>query len=449
MNDSLLSRDFRGYLAALEESGQVVRIQKSVESRFELAAVTRHIQKTTNLPVIFQNVSGTDFAVASNAYGNYGILARLLGTEVSGVAKRWSEMTSAPDGQDLAPAPDDGPPAVNPIALSDVPHLIFCEKDAGPYITAGVVLARDPESGVVNLSYHRMQIISETELRMRLSRSGDLYRFQQKAESGKQALEVAVLIGCSPAVALAGAAPLAAGTSELALAERFAGRRMALRPCEEVKLNVPVDVEFVIEGAILPDVRRPEGPFGEWMDFYVPVTDNHVLEVRRVTARENAVFHAVLSGSPEELTLSAIPNAALIYQAVRAFDPYVVDVACHPFVQFVVIKMKKQYEGQPQKAMLGAMGAETNRMLDCVVVDEDVDIHDLSDVVWAMTSRCRPDRDIFQVPNVPSFARDPHEVHWGRLCVDATAPLEWAEEFARKRYPGLESVRLEDYLDRP
>ena len=109
-----------------------------------------------------------------------------------------------------------------------------------------------------------------------------------------------------------------------------------------------------------------------------------------------------------------------------------------------LVQIEKRYEGQAAKVMLGAFGAETNRQLYCVVVD--VDIHDLKDVIWAMSTRCRPDRDIIQIPNVPSYARDPHQVHWGRLGIDATAPLEWRDEFERKGYPGLESIRLEDYL---
>ena len=182
------------------------------------------------------------------------------------------------------------------------------------------------------------------------------------------------------------------------------------------------------------------------MGYYVPVTDNHVIRVRRITARKNALFHAIVSGSKEELTLSGIPNGALIYKAVRAFDSNVLDVVCLPWLQICAIKMKKIYEGQPQKAMLGAMGAETNRMLYCIVVDDDVNIHDISDVLWAMSTRCRVDQDIFQVPNVPSFARDPHQQHWGRICIDATAPIAWRDELERKRIPGVDRIRLDDYL---
>ncbi|MBI4013939.1 MAG: UbiD family decarboxylase [Candidatus Rokubacteria bacterium] len=445
MTGSLPAADLRAFLARLDADGQLLRVRREVDPRFELPAVTKRIQQTTNLPVLFERVRGTAFRVLSNAYGHYGIVARLLGTDVSGVAATWAALLADAGARPLD-EPAEATPPTRDVSLADVPHLQYCEKDAGPYLTASVVLARDPETGVENLSYHRMQMIDATELRARLSPAGDLFRIQQKAERLGKSVPVAVLVGNPPAINLAAAAAIPAGTSELALAERLAGRRLRRRPCATVDLAVPAESEFVIEGEILADVRRPEGPFGEWQDYYVPVTDNHVLKVNRVTAREDAIFHAILSGSSEELTLSAIPNAALVYRAIRAFDPSVTDVACYPWPQFCVVQIAKRYEGQAQKAMLGAMGAETNRMLYCVVVDEDVDIHDLRDVVWAMATRCRPDRGIMQIPNVPSFARDPHQIHWGRLGIDATAPLAWRDEFERKRYPGLEAIRLEDYL---
>jgi 4-hydroxybenzoate decarboxylase len=448
MTTRLAGLDLRQLLAHLEADGELLRVRREVDPKFELAAVTRKVQLGPNLPVLFEQVRGTAIPVVSNVYGNYAIVARMVGTELSGVAATWAALM-AQSGPAPSPAGPNEALAAREIPFGEVPHITFCEKDAGPYLTASVVLARDPETGVLNLSYHRMQILDDTELRVRLNPAGDLYRMQAKAEKAGRPLEVAVLLGSPPAINLAGAAAIPAGTSELALAARIAGRSFPIRRCATVDLDVPAEAEFVIEGAILPHVRRPEGPFGEWQDYYVPVSDNHVLQVHRVTAREDAIFHAICSGSTEELNLSAIPNAALIYRAIRAFDPSVRDVVCYPSPQFCVIQIKKRFEGQPQKAMLGAMGAETNRLLFCVVVDEDVNIHDLRDVIWAMSTRSRPDRDVMVIPNVPSFARDPHQIHWGRLGIDATAPLKWASEFERKRYPGLDSVRLEEYLEPP
>jgi UbiD family decarboxylase len=131
---------------------------------------------------------------------------------------------------------------------------------------------------------------------------------------------------------------------------------------------------------------------------------------------------------------------------VKKWVPSVINVACWPMIQFCVIQMEKQYEGQPRKALLAAFGAELTRILFAVVVDADVDIYDPSDVIWAMTTRCRPDRDTFTIPDVPSFGRDPHQVHWGRLGIDATRPLQWPAEFERKKVPGAGHIRFEDYL---
>jgi UbiD family decarboxylase len=435
----------RSFLAQLDAEQRLVRIKKEVEPKFELAAVLRQVQRVLDRPVVFEKVRGTAFPVVSNLCGSYEGVGRVLGVEPDAVVRTWAGLVAdrrAVPAAPVAPGVDDH----EECSLLDLPQLTFCEKDAGPYITAGVVLARDPDTGRVNLSYHRMQIVDASELRCRLSSSGDLYRMHAKAEQRGQPLEVAVLIGNAPALMVTAGATIGPDESELELAEHIAGCRFPLRRCRTVDLEVPAATEIVIEGTLLPDVRRPEGPFGEWMDYYVPVTDNHVLSVRRVTARRGALFYAILSGSTEEITMSSIPTAGSIYRAVRTWVPTVSDVACWPLLQFCVLKLKKQFEGQPRKAILAAFGAEMNRILYCVAVDEDVDIRDLKDVVWAMSTRCRPDRNIFQIPDIPSFARDPHQIHCGRLGIDATAPLEWPAEFERKKIPGADQVRLEDYL---
>jgi 4-hydroxybenzoate decarboxylase len=434
----------RDFVARLEATGRLLRVRREVDPRFELAAVLRAVQRSSNLPVLFERVKGTRLAVVSNVCGSYESIAQILGVEPDQVVRRWAALMAepAPARQPALAGTDD----LEEISLFDLPLVTYCEKDAGPYLTAGVIAAKDPDTGRVNLSYHRMQMVDPGELRCRLSPSGDLFRMHARAERAGRGLEAAVLLGSSPALMLAAGTTVGPDESELALAERIAGHAFPLRACRTVDLAVPESSDIVIEGELLAGVRKPEGPFGEWMDYYVPVTDNHVFRVRRVAARPAALFYAILSGSTEEITLTAIPTAGSIYRAVRTWVPTVTDVACWPLLQFCILKMKKQFEGQPRKAILAAFGAEMNRVLYCVAVDEDVNIRDLKDVVWAMSTRCRPDRDIFQIPDVPSFARDPHQVHWGRLGIDATAPSEWPAEFERKRIPGADTVRLEDYL---
>src|SRR5690606_30898642 len=149
----------------------------------------------------------------------------------------------------------------------------------------------------------------------------------------------------------------------------------------------------------------------------------------------------------EELAISSIPIAGTIYNAVQTWVPSVKDVTCFPLPQICAIQLKNPAEGQPQRAMLAAFGAEMSRVLYCVVVDDDVDIHNPQDVQWAMATRCRPDKNIMQIANVPSFSRDPHRVHWGRLGIDATRPINAAADFERKKIPNLENLVLADYLE--
>jgi 4-hydroxybenzoate decarboxylase len=274
--------------------------------------------------------------------------------------------------------------------------------------------------------------------------SGDLYRVQALAESRGSALPIAIAIGMPPSVLLAAGTTVGPDRSEYDLAARIAGAGIELVPSPKLGLPVPSSTEVVIEGEILPGVRRPEGPFGEWMGYYVPITDNHVFNIHHVYARKNAIFYAISAGSAEEAVMIALPMAGTIYTHVRNWVPAVTDVTCFPYTQYCVLQIKKQFEGQQQKALLTALGAEMNHVLYCVIVDDDVDIHNWHDVLWAMATRSRPDRSIL-IPGVPSFSRDPHAIHWGRLAIDATKPLAAAADFERKRTPGASSIKWEDY----
>ena len=441
----LIALDPRRLSEALEAEGKLLRVRREVDPHFDLAAVIRAIQKGPNLPVLFETVKGSRFPVLSNVLGSYDLVATMIGAEPTRLAQRWATLlnrSTAEIAENFIEEPGD----FEEITLLDLPQIVFSEKDGGPYITAGIIAVKDPETGIQNLSYHRSQIISADELRCRLSTSGDLFRIQQAAEKRGQHLPVVMLIGVPPAIMLASATSYGPTINELDIAERLAGGRFAVQRVDSADVDVPMATQFVIEGEILAGVRRPEGPYGDWLEYYVPVTDNHVLKVNRILARKDAIYYAVFSASTEEITTSGVPISGGIYQAIHAWVPTVRDVCCYPAMQFCIVQMAKRYEGEPRKAMLAAFGAELVRTLYCVVVDEDVDIHDPADVIWAISTRCRPDRDIFQIPEVPSSARDAHQSYWGRLGMDATKPLEWSDEFERKVAPGSSSIRLEDYL---
>jgi 4-hydroxybenzoate decarboxylase len=219
-----------------------------------------------------------------------------------------------------------------------------------------------------------------------------------------------------------------------------------MRPCETIDLEVPADTEIVVEGRLLPGVRRPEGPFGEFMDYYVEVADNAVFEVLNVTWRPGAVFHSINCGSAEEVLPLGLLSAAWTYQCVSSALPGVIDVVYHPVVNHTVIKLEQRYEGHARQVLEAAMAPPASCKM-CTVVDDDVDIYDLRDVLWAVLTRGRADGGTLRLPPVPSFHRDP-QANWGRFGIDACAPYGRREEFARKRIPGADEVVLAHYLAR-
>ena len=219
-----------------------------------------------------------------------------------------------------------------------------------------------------------------------------------------------------------------------------------MRPCSHINLMVPAETEIVIEGRILAGERRPEGPFGEFVGTYTPVADNPVFEVLGVSWRPEPVFHALLCGSDEETLSLQLKVAAKVFERVSAVLPGVVDVAAQPFPLHTVVKIRQQYEGHARQVLLAAIAAETTWVKACTVVDEDVDIHDMDEVMWAILTRARPDRDVITLDAMPSFYHDPERDHWGRLAIDATAPFARRGEFERKRIPGAGEVDLSQYI---
>ena len=436
----------RHYLQRLQQRGDLLVTDRPVEAKHELAAVTERVQKTSNQPILFNIVSGTELPVLTNIYGSRKRLAELLGIEPDDFSHKWTELTtlSAYDGPLKKEVPE--PSDLVECKLSDLPLLWYSARDGGPYFTSAIFVAEEPETGNPNLSFHRSMYISDEELRCRLAPRHHLTLYHEKAESMGQPLEAAMLLGPPPQVFLAAAAPVPYETDELEVAAKLASAPLEMRACKHIDLMVPASTEVVIEGRFLPNERRPEGPFGEFMGYYVPVGDNAVFEVLGVTRRRDAIFHSINCGSSEEVLTLELSIAANIYQRISAILPGIVDVTCSTFVLQIVVKIRQQYEGHARQVLLAVFGCEPTWAKFCTVVDEDVDIYDVNDVAWAVMTRSRPDLDTLIVPGTPSFYRDPYKDHWSRLGIDATAPFERREQFERKVVPNASEINLADYF---
>ena len=439
--------DIRSLIDELDASGELLRIRKEVDPEYELAAVIKTVQHSSNKSVLFENVRGATMPIVTNIYNSRQRLCQMIGAEPDGFCPRWNDLHEHTNGRvgkesTLIDRPED----LIDRRLSDMPQITYHEKDAGPYFTSAIFLAKHPDTGVENLSFHRSMFVSDTELRVRLGSSHDLCTFQAAAEEKGNYLDAVMLIGVEPSLFLAGGARLPAEWSEIAFASAINDAPINRYKARRSDLLIPAATEIVIEGRFIPDERRPEGPFGEFMGHYVEIGNNHVFEVLQAYTRSSPIFHGLLCGSNEDISLLEARTAAKTYRHLSQVVSGVVDVACAPSVMNTTIKIKKQYEHHAKDVLMAAFDADEDYNKICAVVDEDVNIYDFNEVLWAFATRGRADTRTVVIPDRPGFYRDEHRDHWGRLGLDATCPLDRKDEFVRNSVPEETAINLADYL---
>lgn len=437
----------RSYLEKLLQRGEMRVVEREVDPRFELAAVVERSQAESSLPILFKRVKGTTLPVVSNLFGSHARICELLGTSPGRLCQRWAEIMGNTE---------TGDPAYTRLAregsartvgkVSDLPHITWREKDLGPYITAGVFLAKDPDTGVPNLSFCRSYMKSDTELVCDIAPIHDLADYQRRAEAKGRPLEVCILIGPPPEVFIAACVSAPIDVDELKIAALIHGGPLEVEQATAVDLAFPVETQVVIEGAIRPGVRGVEGPFGEFMGYYGPINRQaYVIDVRNVSWRSDAIFHGLLCGTAEDLTALDVGFATRTYSALASM-PGILDVACNPMFYCTVVKIDKRYEGQAQQVMLKTFAANLNYNFACIVVDKDVDPRSLREVFSAYLTRGRVDRRTLVLPDIPGWDHSPQPTLGGRVGLDATTPLGREAEYERARTPGADTLRLADYF---
>ncbi|WP_252869901.1 UbiD family decarboxylase [Brucella pituitosa] len=237
-------------------------VDREIDPAHELAAVTQLAQKKWAKPVMFTNVKGTRFPVVSNVYSTRDRIAEVIGIDAKDFCTQWSRLASLGTSEMKEPlklADDSELPEYEEVKLSDLPLITYSDRDGAPYFTSAMFIAKDPETGVGNLSYHRSMFISDNELRCRLAPRHHLTIYHEKAEKLGKPPEAAMLIGTPSHAFLTAAAPLPYDVDELEVAARLRGRPIAMRKCNHIDLEVPAETEVVIEGRF-PNERRAEGP---------------------------------------------------------------------------------------------------------------------------------------------------------------------------------------------
>jgi UbiD family decarboxylase len=409
----------------------------------------RHMQKGPNRPLLFENVKGSDLPVVTNVFGFRKTVAESLGMAEGDLLRTMVSLEARGlpvERVDEAPVQEVVKTGDDIDVARDLPQIVYSELDGGAYITAGVLIAPHPVTGVNNASWNRCQLVGDDKLRVRMMPPQHLGRYHAEAEEMGRNLPCAIVIGAPPGLMFSAASKVPFEADELEVAGAWQGKPLRVVRCKTIPVDVPADAEIVIEGEVIAGIREDEGPFGEFTDGYVPVMKNHVFRVTAITRRRDALYHAILAGGTEDLNLVGVPIQAEIYKKVSSFVPRIRDIATPGYVFGCVISIDKQNEDQARNAMLAALGGYSWTKV-VVVVDKDVDPFNAADVLWAIQTRCTPETGIYVVPRIPSYTReDVREVHRGKVGIDATAPLSMKQLFERRRFPGEADIRLEDYI---
>lgn len=456
----------RRWLHRLANTDRMVVARPNVDLKHQLAAIAKRLDASK--AVLFPQPGGHAIPIVSGFMARRGWIAEAMGIKESEILAAfryaaenplpWREVAagSAPCQAIVDRAPD---------MRIVLPIPTHSEHDSGPYITAGLVIARNPVTGVQNVSINRIQVNSKDRMAVLLL-PRHLHAFFQIAEERGLPLPVAIVIGVDPLTMLASQAIAPIDHDELEIAGALHGAPLAVVKCLTNDVRVPADAEIVIEGHILPGVREPEGPFGEFPKYYSSRENREVIQVDAVTHRTNPIFHTIVPAEMEHLLLGAIPREATLLGHLQRSFPGVLDVhlsvggVCryHLFVKF-----KKQREGEPKNVIMCAFGSHYD-IKQVIVVDDDVDVHDPVQVEWAVATRFQADRDLLIVsgalgsvldPSTTTYASSPNEVtsvgHLqgisAKMGLDATRPVKYeGHVFTKVKIPGEEHVDLDAML---
>jgi 2,5-furandicarboxylate decarboxylase 1 len=442
----------RTWLDYLRQTDRLSVIDREVSLAFELAAVAKHLDGEQ--AAYFTDIEGHDVPVVSGVASTRRMFAEACETHDYGLIEKFTGAVAEP--RPCVPVEYSEAPVKENIVRESIdlmgmlPIPVHHEEDSGNYITAGLFIVRDPETRKQNVSIHRLQISGKNRLGA-LILARHTHHIHEQVEARGEPLECAVVIGVDPLTMLASQASTPFGVDELEISSALREDPLPVIQCETVDIDVPAHAEIIIEGKILPHVREPEGPFGEFPKYYGPRSDKEVVEVSTITHRDDPIFHTIIPAGYEHLLLGGIPREASLFQMVRQTVPTVKAVHMTPggtCRYHAVISIKKTVEGQGKNAIFAAL-ANTFDIKHVYVVDEDVDIFDPEEVEWAMATRFQAERDLIVVHGAEGSKLDPSSDGGvsSKMGFDCTVPLD-AEPFdyLRIRIPGFDEIHLENYI---
>ncbi len=428
-------KDLRDFIQQLEKQGELKRIKAEVDPYLEMTVICDRVLKQGGPALLFENPKGSNIAVLANLFGTPKRVAMGMGakdvSELRGIGEllAYLKEPEPPKGMkdaleklpvfkqvlNMAPKLVGSAPCQEVVRIGDevdlsvYPIQTSWPEDVAPLITWPLVITKGPNKDRQNLGIYRQQVIGKNKVIMRwLAHRGGALDFKewQTAHPGKP-FPVAVALGADPATILAAVTPVPDSLSEYAFAGLLRGSKTEVVKCLSNDLQVPASAEIVLEGFIYPGETAPEGPYGDHTGYYNEVDEFPVFTIERITQRQVPIFHSTYTGRPpdEPAILGVALNEVFVPILQKQF-PEIVDFYLPPegcSYRMAVISMKKQYAGHAKRVMLGTWSYLRQFMYTkfVIVVDEDVDVRNWQDVIWAITTRMDPARDLTILENTP------------------------------------------------
>lgn len=439
--------DLRSFLKVLKSHGQLREIKKEVDLQNELGNVLATLEKKNYGAGYFRNVKGSDMQVVGGVLGSPERIALALNCKKEEVVDHIARIFAQPIKPVVV---NDGPCQENVVLeqevdLAALPVPTHAPLDAGPFITGGVVISKELTGTRQNLSFQRMQVKDKSKLSIMINEWRHLKEFFDAAEKQGKELPLAVAIGVDPAIMIAAGCRYDGDEMELAGALR--GQGLEVVKCKTSDILVPAFAEIIIEATILPGQREEEGPLGEFTGHYSEPWKSPVLQVKCITHRNKAIYQTIAGASFEHINLgNVLPREPLLKKFTKYVAKNIKNVHIPPYGGgfLAIVSLEKTNPGEPKNVALAAMTTYVN-IKNVIVVDPDVDIFNPSDVMWALSTRVKPEKDIFYVPNSQGHELDPCSDMRGvqtKMGIDATLAEE-NEHYQRVVYP---CVDLDQYL---
>lgn len=441
--------DIGQFISALENAGELKRVKEQVDSDLEIAEILRRMMYSNGPAILFENVKDHSIPVLGNAFGSMKRLEIGLETnDFTEIGQRIVNLTKMdiPSGlfgklkklpelskmSESFPKLEKNGPVTSIVSdspsFSNIPILKAWPKDAGKFITFGLVATKHPETGIRNLGVYRIQIVDDTHALMHWQKHKRGAQHSELSKSRGEKTETAIIIGAEPATIFSAVAPVPEGMDKYLFAGITRKQGIKTVQCKTIDLEVPANAEIVLEGYVDPTDIREEGPFGDHTGYYTPREPYPTFTLTGIMQREKPIYLTTVVGKPilEDAYIGTVIERSFL-PLIRMFQPEVVDFAMPKagwFQGFAIVSIKKTYPGQAKKVMMGLWGlGQLSLTKIFVVVDDDINVHDINDVIWAITTRADAARDTIIIDNAPTDTLDPASplVNLGsKLGIDAT-----------------------------